>query len=79
MKTFEFYEYSYVLNRYPAQVEISDEDFSKLQNEEIEIVDIIDKYLNDIEYDNSEQIFDDSYLDPDEPYEIITDLESKEV
>lgn len=60
MKTIEFTEYTYVLHAYPATMEISEEDFKKIENDEIKIEDIIDKY--EVDYCDSEQL-DDSYVD----------------
>lgn len=62
MKTIDFIEYTYVLHAYDATVEISNDDFQKLENNEITIDDIVKKY-NDIDYGCSEPIYDMSYVD----------------
>lgn len=61
MKRIEFTEYTYVLNEYTGEVEISDEDYLKLKNEEITMEFIMDKY--ELDYDGSQQLYDDSRFD----------------
>lgn len=56
-----FTEYTYVLHEYPAEVEISLEDFHKLKSGKMDLKTIVDKY-SDIDYDCDEPIYDDSYV-----------------
>ncbi len=61
-KTIELIEYTYVLNAYPAEVEISVEDFEKLEAGKTSMETIIKKY--DIEYiGHSEPLYDFSNFD----------------
>ena len=62
MSTIYFYEHSYVLHNNPATLEISEEDFQKLENKEITMEDITNKYSN-INYKGySKPIYDDTYV-----------------
>lgn len=61
-KTIAFTEYTYVLHAYPAEVEISIEDFNKLKVGEIDL-EVIQKKYDDINYGCSEPNYDISYID----------------
>ena len=61
-KKITFIEYTYVLHAYPAEVEISLEDFHKLESGEMDMETILGKY-SDIDYGCSEPLYDDSYVD----------------
>ena len=62
MKTIYFTEYTYVLNTYRGEVEISEEDYKKLQNDEIKFEDIMGNY--NLDYDgDSEADYDNSKFD----------------
>lgn len=61
MKKITFNEYSYVLHRYPIEVEISDEDFKLLSKGELTLEEITDKY--NVNYGCSVPIYDDMYVD----------------
>ena len=63
LRTIYFNEQSYVLHNYPATLEISEEDFYKLENKDITMEEIIDKYSN-INYEGySKPIYEDTYVE----------------
>ena len=61
-KRIKFREYTYILYMFNAEVEISAQDFNKLESDEIDIEDIKRKY-NYIDYDGGKPNFDDSSID----------------
>lgn len=66
-KIIEFNEYTYVLHEFPASIEVSDSDYKKLKNGNVDLETLIDNY--NVEYSgDSEPIYDDSNFDS---YELI--------
>lgn len=68
MKKIHFNEFNYVLNAYPVEMLVSDEDYKRLENNEVTLEDLISEN-NNLEYGVAEPLYDISYLDEDEPYE----------
>nr|WP_321267762.1 hypothetical protein [uncultured Sulfurimonas sp.] len=60
-KKIGFDEFTFVLHRYPLEVEISNEDYKLLENKDITLEDIIDKY--DVEYDGYSEQLDDCEIE----------------
>lgn len=61
-KKIKFREYTYVLYMFNAEVEISAQDFKKLESDEIDIGDIKRQY-DYIDYDSGEPNFDNFSID----------------
>lgn len=70
MKKIHFNEFNYVLNAYPVEMLVSDEDYKRLENNEVTLEDLISEN-NNLEYGVAEPLYDISYLDEDEPYELL--------
>jgi len=60
-KKIEFDEYTYVLHRYPVEVEVSNEDFELIKKGTLALNKIVYKY--DVEYGCDEVIYDDFIFD----------------
>lgn len=70
MKKIHFNEFNYVLNAYPVEMLVSDEDYKRLENNEVTLEDLISEN-NNLEYGVAEPLYDISYLDENEPYELL--------
>ncbi|MDA7817061.1 hypothetical protein N9A28_02605 [Sulfurimonas sp.] len=64
-----FEEFTFVLHRYPVEVEISNEDCELLENKTISLSDIVEKYS--VEYGSDEIIYDDFEFDSYDNLEIV--------
>ena len=60
-KKIEFDEFTFVLHRYPIEVEISNKDYKLLKEKKIDLGDIVAKY--DVEYNGVSEQLDDCEID----------------
>lgn len=61
MKTIFFTEYTYVLHAYTGTIEVSEEDYNKLNEYKVELSEIMDNY--DLDYDGESERLEDERFD----------------